>query len=62
MTYQPTIFEQPASELLAARLRPRDLDEFFGQEHLLGKGKVLRRIIENDQVGAASSKTTRWAP
>ena len=32
MTYQPTIFEQPASEPLAARLRPRDLDEFFGQE------------------------------
>ena len=52
MTYQPTIFEQPASEPLAARLRPRDLDEFFGQEHLLGKGKVLRRIIENDQVGS----------
>ena len=52
MSYQPTIFEQPASEPLAARLRPRDLDEFFGQEHLLGKGKVLRRIIENDQVGS----------
>ncbi len=52
MTYQPTIFEQPASEPLGARLRPRDLDEFFGQEHLLGKGKVLRRIIENDQVGS----------
>ena len=52
MSYQPTIFEQPTSEPLAARLRPRDLDEFFGQEHLLGKGKVLRRIIENDQVGS----------
>ncbi len=52
MTYQPTIFEQPTSEPLAARLRPRDLNEFFGQEHLLGKGKVLRRIIESDQVGS----------
>ena len=52
MSYQPTIFEQPTSEPLAARLRPRDLDEFFGQEHLLGKGKVLRRIIESDQVGS----------
>ena len=52
MSYQPTIFEQPTSEPLAARLRPRDLNEFFGQEHLLGKGKVLRRIIESDQVGS----------
>ena len=52
MSYQTTIFEQPTSEPLAARLRPRDLDEFFGQEHLLGKGKVLRRIIESDQVGS----------
>ena len=33
-------------EPLPARLRPRTLDEIVGQQHLLGPGKVLRRIIE----------------
>ncbi|NJD11561.1 MAG: replication-associated recombination protein A [Gemmatimonadetes bacterium] len=37
---------------LAARMRPRDLDEFAGQEHLLGPGKALRRLIEQDEVGS----------
>jgi putative ATPase len=32
---------------LAARMRPRNIDEFIGQEHLLGTGKPLRRAIEN---------------
>ncbi len=50
--YQPTMFESPRSEPLAARLRPRDLDEFCGQKHLLGEGKVLRKIIEGDNVGS----------
>ena len=35
---------------LAARMRPRMLDEVAGQQHLIGPGKVLRRIIEADQV------------
>ena len=35
---------------LAERMRPRTLDEFVGQEHLLGKGKVLRQAIESDQL------------
>lgn len=35
---------------LAARMRPRTLDEFLGQEHLVGPGKVLRRAIQADQV------------
>lgn len=35
---------------LAERMRPRNLDEFFGQKHLFGKGKVLRNLIENDKV------------
>ncbi len=35
---------------LAARMRPRTLDEVAGQQHLIGPGKVLRRIIEADQV------------
>jgi len=34
---------------LADRMRPRNLDEFVGQEHLVGKGKILREIIENDR-------------
>ncbi len=40
------------SEPLAARLRPRDLSSYCGQKHLLGEGKVLRRLIENDTVGS----------
>jgi len=35
---------------LADRMRPRTLDEFIGQEHLVGPGKLLRRMIEADQV------------
>lgn len=33
---------------LAERMRPRSLDEYVGQEHLLGEGKLLRRLIESD--------------
>lgn len=35
---------------LAEKLRPQNLDEFIGQEHLVGKGKPLRRMIETGQV------------
>lgn len=35
---------------LAHRMRPLNLDEFAGQEHLLSKGKLLRRLIETDQI------------
>src|SRR5213083_288942 len=35
---------------LAARMRPRSLDEFVGQEHILGSGKLLRRAIEADRL------------
>ena len=48
---QLTLFEE-GEQPLAARLRPRNLDEFTGQKHLLGEGKVLRRIIESDRVGS----------
>ncbi|UFJ38988.1 AAA family ATPase [Brevibacillus humidisoli] len=37
---------------LAARLRPRTLDEVLGQSHILGPGKLLRRAIEADQVSS----------
>ena len=50
---------------LAARMRPRSLEEFVGQEHILGQGKLLRRAIEADQLGSiilwgppGSGKTT----
>lgn len=43
---------------LASRVRPLDLDQFVGQQHLLGKGKILREIIENDQV----SSMIFWGP
>jgi putative ATPase len=35
---------------LPVRVRPEKLDDFFGQEHILGKGKPLRRIIESDKI------------
>jgi putative ATPase len=35
---------------LAARMRPRTFDDFVGQEHILGEGRVLRRSIEADQI------------
>lgn len=51
-TEQPTLFMKENELPLAARLRPSDLDEFCGQKHLIGEGKVLRRIIESDKVGS----------
>ncbi|MGA2775163.1 MAG: replication-associated recombination protein A [Candidatus Omnitrophota bacterium] len=38
---------------LAMRMRPQSLDEFIGQEHILGKGKLLRRAIEADRISSA---------
>ena len=43
---------------LAARLRPRTLDEIVGQQHLLGPGKILRRLIESDRI----SSMIFWGP
>ena len=49
---QVTLFDEDAdiARPLAARMRPETLDEVAGQQHLIGPGKVLRRIIEADQV------------
>ncbi len=55
---QMSLFDREVPQPLAARLRPRDLDEFVGQTHLLGRGKVLRRLIESDQV----SSMIFWGP
>ncbi len=52
MYEQRTIFEKENALPLAARLRPRTLEEYCGQKHLLGEGKVLRRLIESDNVGS----------
>jgi len=37
---------------LAARMRPQTLDEFVGQEHFIGEGKILRRLIKADRLGS----------
>lgn len=37
---------------LAARMRPRSIDEFIGQEHILGPGRLLRRAIQADQLSS----------
>jgi putative ATPase len=42
--------EAGAGAPLAARMRPRTLDEYVGQEHLVGPGKILRRLIEAGQL------------
>jgi putative ATPase len=38
---------------LAARMRPRSIEEFAGQEHFLGPGKLLRRMLEADRIASA---------
>ena len=45
-----SLFANQAPQPLAARLRPATLEEFAGQQHLLGKNKILRRLIEQDQI------------
>lgn len=40
------------NRLLADRMRPQNLDEYIGQEHIVGPGKLLRRAIEADQVSS----------
>lgn len=55
---QNNIFETDATQPLASRLRPRSLDEYVGQSHLIGEGKLLRRLIENDQI----SSMIFWGP
>ncbi|MES1180736.1 MAG: replication-associated recombination protein A, partial [Verrucomicrobiota bacterium] len=42
--------ESPRHQPLAARMRPRSLDEYAGQTHILGAGQLLRRAIEADRI------------
>src|SRR3989339_1079663 len=50
--------EQKITQPLADRMRPRDFSEFFGQEEIVGKGKLLRKLIENDEL----SSLIFWGP
>lgn len=55
---QAGIFDDLVSQPLAARLRPEAIEEYVGQEHLLGRGRVLRRMIEQDRI----SSMIFWGP
>src|SRR6266496_5149951 len=65
-TSAPGLFAPPAGlQPLAARMRPRALDEFVGQEHLVGERGPLRRSVERGHLGSlllwgppGSGKTT----
>lgn len=54
----PAEDQVPLSAPLAARVRPHTLETYVGQTHLLGPGKVLRRLIESDQI----SSMIFWGP
>lgn len=50
---QMTLFDNEIRNIsvpLASRVRPKNLDQFVGQQHLIGQGKILRRMIKTDQV------------
>ncbi len=57
LVYNMDLFEEQKPENfkdlpLAVRVRPRTLDKFIGQEHVLGKGKLLRRAIDADRISS----------
>ena len=58
MNDQIAFSDSAAMQPLPARLRPQTIDEIVGQQHLLGPGKILRRIIEQDAV----SSMIFWGP
>ena len=55
---QASLFDIPTNEPLASRMRPRNLNEFVGQDHLLGENKLLRKMIETDHI----SSMIFWGP
>ena len=55
---QQSLFDNEANEPLASRMRPRNLTEFVGQTHLIGEGKLLRKMIESDNI----SSMIFWGP
>ena len=50
--FGPGTTSQSSAEPLASRMRPRTLDEFVGQEHIVGEGRLLRRAIQKDQLSS----------
>lgn len=55
---QTSLFERPKNEPLASRMRPTKLREVVGQTHLIGENKLLRRMIESDNI----SSMVFWGP
>ncbi len=55
---QQSLFTKAGAQPLAARLRPNTLEEFVGQQQLLGPGKILRRLIDGDRI----SSMIFWGP
>lgn len=55
---QASLFDESKYEPLAYRMRPRNLSEFVGQEHLIGNGKILKKMIESDN----ASSMIFWGP
>lgn len=55
---QQTFFSTSEDRPLASRMRPRTLEEFAGQRHLLGEGKILRTLIDADRI----SSMIFWGP
>lgn len=51
-TYREEQADATSGRLLADRMRPETLDEYIGQEHILGPGKLLRRMIEADRIAS----------
>lgn len=50
---QMSLFEERGrAEPLSSRLRPETLEEYVGQKHLVGEGKILRKLIENDMINS----------
>ena len=47
---------------LAARMRPETLDEYVGQEHIIGKGKMLYNVIKADKLGSITVSYTHLFP
>lgn len=55
---QTSLFEKSQNEPLASRMRPTKLSEVVGQTHLIGENKLLRRMIESDNI----SSMIFWGP
>jgi putative ATPase len=55
---QSSMFDSTKPSPLADRVRPRNLEEYVGQDHILGKGRILRKEIESDQI----TSMILWGP